>query len=291
VESFKKGAEHVFFCPHHSHHKAKLSVNLDKDTMHCWICGWAGKTLFPIFRMVGGEDLQLYLNSIGKKRDTDEEDKKYDTPLLPEDFRLLVSSIGNNPYRRAAVNYVRSRGLSDLDMLRFKLGYCESGEYRYRVIIPSFDANGELNFFVGRKFYDHIGLSYKHGNFDKDIIFNEYLIDWDEPVILTEGPFDAMKAGTNAISLQGTILRQDMKLFHKIVSSGTKVYVALDADANKKQLGIITALMEHDVEVLSVSLGGAEDLGAMTKEEISSAIVHARPVGSKFDMLRLRVSA
>ena len=240
--------------------------------------------------MVGGEELQLYLESIGRKRDVEDEERRYDNPVLPDTFRTLSSSI-ISPYARAAFMYCKGRGLSEEDILRFKLGYCEDGEYRYRVIVPSFDANGELNFFVGRKFYDHIGLSYKHGNFDKDIIFNEYLIDWDEPIILTEGPFDAMKAGTNAIPLQGTILREEMKLFQKIVSSGTKIYVALDADARKKQMKLVKMLMEYDVNVFSVSLNDAEDLGDMKKEDISSALECARPVRSEIDMLRLRVSA
>jgi len=173
------------------------------------------------------------------------------------------------------------------------LGYCSDGEYKGRVIIPSFDSNGELNFFVGRKIYDHVGLSYKHGNFDKNVIFNDYLVDWDEPIILVEGPFDAMVAGDNAIPLQGTIMSDESVLFAKIVTSRVPVYLALDSDARIKQLDMMGLLLDYGVEVryIDVERYGYDDVGEMTTEIFSGLKNDAFAVTSKLDALRIRTRA
>jgi DNA primase len=234
-EEFQKGDEAVFFCPKHQHYKPKLSVNLKYDNFNCWICGFKGANLKPILFLKGKtDDAVRYASEIDGNRGKHTEDKTYDIPTLPDSFEPLVLG-GHDPYTRHAIEYLKSRGLDEYDFLKYKIGFCKEGECRFRVIFPSFDSDGNLNFFVGRKVYDHVGLSYKHGNFNKNIIFNDYLIDWDKPVTLVEGPIDAIIAGDNAIPLQGTILREDSLLFAKIVTSGVHVNIALDSDAKKKE--------------------------------------------------------
>jgi len=294
-EEFRRNDELVFFCknPHGcngKHHNAKLSVNIKTDSFNCWVCGFSGKSLIGVLKL-GNRDLFLrYLEEVKGKKNAEREEQLYDTPILPSTFNTL-SKRSNDPYRSAAIGYLRSRGIQESDILNYKLGYCVDGDYRYRIIIPSFDVSGELNFFVGRKFYDNVGASYKHGEFDKNIIFNDYLIDWNEPVTIVEGPFDMMKAGENAIPLQGSIFPD--KLFGKIVTLGVPVYMALDVDAKRKQINHMQKLISYGVEVhyVPISKYGVGDVGEMSKEQFQLAKKEAVQVKSDIDLLRMRVSA
>ncbi len=294
-EPLIRGNEASFSCPSPNgckgrHHKRKLSVNLRTDWYHCWVCGFSGGNLAPLFRLSSDRgDLERYL---ADRKQTDQQpEKQFVTPRLPDDFVPLVERNTKSPCARAVVTYLKSRGMTDDDALLYKLGYCENGPYRGRVIIPSFDSDGELNFFVGRTIYDTEPAKYKHGIFDKDIVFNDYLVDWTEPVILTEGPFDAMRAGHNAIALQGSFMREGSLLMRKIVMSGVDVFLAMDADARDKQLKILSLLHSHGVRVRWVDVGKwAKDVGDMERGQLSIAMDTARRIDDEFDLLRLRAA-
>jgi len=293
-EEFRKGDECIFFCPKHQHHKAKLSVNIKTDNFNCWVCGFKGFNLKPLLYFKGrNEEADKYAENIGRKDAKDSRDRaseEYDVPTLPAEFRSLSRSITTDcPYRLHAVRYVQDRGISNKDILRYKLGYCLEGPYKGRIIIPSFDSGGDLNFFVGRKFYDWAGLSYKHGNFDKNIIFNDYLVDWDEPVTLVEGPFDSFVA-ENSVPLQGTILNEDSLLFAKIVTSKEPVYLALDADARAKQMKLMELFMSYGVPVglIEVEKHDALDVGDMTRGQFKHAKHTAFWVHNQIQALRLK---
>lgn len=295
-EGKKKGDEYVFHCPKCKHRKPKLSVNVVTDWFNCWICGkeFSGRTLVKLIAFLYGnksDELDQYFAHLEELRGVVKEKpaQEFDEPSLPNGFRSL-SVTSRSLYFKQAMEYLANRGVSSDDILLYKLGYCEDGEFKNRVIFPSFDANGELNFAVGRAFYENIP-SYKHGNFSKDIIFNDYLIDWDQPIVLTEGPFDAIKAGENAIPLQGSNLNEGSKLFRKIVTSGVEVYFAMDTDAFAKQLKIMEVFHHYGVQANYVNLNGKKDVGVMTKEEFRKAKEAATPIRSDMDLLRLRISA
>jgi len=291
-EEFSKGDECVFFCPKHPHHKPKLSVNVKRDTFNCWICGFKGHNLKPLLFLKGSTDEAIrYSNEVSGERKRQDNHKDYDVPTLPEGFFPLVSSDLNCPYTRDALRYLKGRGINVGDLFKYKIGFCKEGEYKHRIIFPSFDSMGNLNFFVGRKLYDYLGVPYKHGHFDKNIIFNDYLIDWDEPITLVEGPFDAMIAGDNAIALQGTILREDSLLFAKIVTSRVRTYIALDPDARKKQWDLADALLSYGVPVgmIEVESYGAKDVAELGKENFKKILPIA--IDSTFGTLRSRIRA
>ena len=288
---FTKGDEAVFHCPKCQHRKPKLSVNLVTERFHCWVCEWSGKSLLPLMKR-GSPEREEYFNELEERRGVrknQEPEKQYDPVILPPEFRTL-SVPSRSPYYRVAMEYLANRGVCEDDILRWKLGYCEDGEYKHRIIIPSFDEYGELNFFTGRTYYPN-QVNYKHGNFCEDIITNDYMIDWEQPVIITEGAFDAMQAGDNAIPLQGSILREGSKLFRKVVSTGVDVYFALDTDAFKKQLQIIELFLAYGVTCHYVNLFGKKDVGSMTKEEFQECKRRARRVRSETDLLKMRITA
>jgi DNA primase len=274
------------FCPRHDHHKRKLCVNLERDVFHCWVCGWSGKTLEPILRLKRGS--AFYQEYVAEHHDEHEKNKKeYAKVLLPKEFRPLTDEL-RSPWYRQARKYLDDRGVG-LDLIRtYKLGYCEEGEYKNRIIIPSFDEYGDLNFFVGRLFMGE-GLKYKHGVFCKDIIFNDYLIDWSYPITLVEGPFDALKSGPNSIPLLGTGLNENTKVFHKIVESKQPVYVALDSDAWDQAQQVIQKLVAYGSDAYYVDMRGFKDPGDMSREQFGHCLNLSTHIKTSVDLMKLQV--
>lgn len=288
-----KGDEVVFFCPRHGaksgRRDGQLSVNLKTDWFHCWSCGFGGKNLIPLLILRGKtEVLEEYRKELQSKRPEAKPERVYQVPTLPAEFKSLLRPT-DSPWYSRAMAYLSRRGVTAEDILRWKLGYCEDGDYRQRIIVPSFNRDGELNFFVGRLFMGE-GMRYKHGDFNKDIVFNEYLIDWERSVVLTEGPFDAIKAGDNAIPLQGNAVRVESQLFEMIVASGVMVYFALDTDAFRKQLTIIKTFLEYGVGSYYIDLGPFKDVGEMTHQEFQERKARAMPVRDSLDLIRMRVN-
>jgi hypothetical protein len=165
-----------------------------------------------------------------------------------------------------ALNYLKKRDIIDKDILYWKMGYCMDGRYAKRVIIPSFNDSGNLNYFVARSFSSN-NLKYLNPPCSKDVIFNELYLEWDTDLVITEGVFDAVVAGPNAVPLLGSTLRPNSKLFMKIVQNDTPVFLALDPDAEKKEQKIIKLFLGYGLEVYKIDVGGYEDVAEMGKEE------------------------
>ena len=65
------------------------------------------------------------------------------------------------------------------------------GDFAYRIVVPSYNSEGRLNYFVARAWVPK-KMKYKNPTAQKDeIIFNESLIDWEKDVYLCEGVFDS----------------------------------------------------------------------------------------------------
>ena len=265
-----EGQELLFHCPYCNHHKKKLSLNLDRDVFKCWVCNAKGKTRRLVRRF--GTFLQLQKwDDLVKTPDVIrfkdvffapeiEEEKK--TIELPKGFQSLVSSWPHEYH--PAYQYLSSRGLTQADINRWKVGYVEDGFWGGRIIVPSFDDAGQLNYFVGRSYCDH-DRKYMAPKVNKNIIFNELYVEWDEDVILVEGVFDAFKA-YNSVPILGSTMSENSRLLKKIVENDTPVFVALDWDAEKKARKLMRLLMEYGVELYKINTRGIEDVGAITKE-------------------------
>ena len=89
------------------------------------------------------------------------------------------------------MKYLHSRGVTKADILRWKIGFCFDGEYRNRIIIPSFDEDGDCSYFIARS-YTGDSYKYKNPRASKDIVFNDLFIDWNKDLVLVEGVFDAL---------------------------------------------------------------------------------------------------
>ena len=267
--SYDRGSELLFTCPYCRHHKRKFSVNIEKNYYKCWVCDKRGRNVGRVMRrfgslthfrewqdLVGKVDLSDFDNLFG----TEVEEETETILKLPDEF----VSLANKALPRSArpfLRYLSQRGIGKKEIVKWKIGYCSEGEYKNRVIIPSFNKDGFVNYYVARSIADD-WQKYKNPPASKDIVFNELYIDWHEDVIIVEGIFDAIKAG-NGIPVLGSTLRDGGKLFKAIVSSGAKVFLAMDADANDKADRIIQSLMSYGVEVSKIDTSGYEDIAEM----------------------------
>jgi len=198
---------------------------------------------------------------------------------LPADFISFSAKKGVR-YEQAR-EYLLERGLNDYEILFFKLGFCERGDYFNRIIIPSFNHRGELNFFISRSFDKNYYVKYKNPPFNKDIIFNELLINFDKPLVVTEGFFDGIKF-ENSICLLGSSLNKKSNIFKFLVSYPQKIYFALDPDAYEKEIKIMKNLLAFDKEVYKVDITGYKDVGEMPDEIVKERFAKADLINEDF---------
>jgi DNA primase len=267
------GDEYLFSCPFCKHHKPKLSVNLNKGAK-CWVCDWSSSKLSYLVRRLGNreqksewEKLENVVEVIDFAEDLfhEKDEKVHEQRIsLPEEF----VSLANKTLPRTslyALNYLKERGVTRADIQYWKIGYCAGGLYKDRIIVPSFNNSGYVNYFIARTFTDK-WPKYKNPDARRDIIFDELYINWEEPIVLVEGIFDAIKAGPNSIPILGSTLRENSKLFQAIIQYTPIVYMALDQDAEKKSYRIIKSLLQYGVEVRKISIH-KEDVGELTRHE------------------------
>lgn len=287
-------------CAPRDHNKKKLAIRLEDDKNHCWVCGWRAHTLAPLIRKYGSPDKlseyrDRFMSAIDKERSCRivhvEQQKRVE---LPKDFRLLVTA-PPDPDSKAAWRYVTSkRGLTERDMWYFKLGISDEERWRRRVIVPSFDAGGDLNYFVARAIDGFKKPKYDNPDFDKlPIIFNEINVDWTQRLTICEGAFDMFKCNDNVVPLLGSDLNEVSALFNAIIVNNTPVALALDGNMwETKTPKIAKKLFEYNVDVVLVDTREFDDPGQATKAQFKEALAAAKQFdwGSLFNTRLERAS-
>jgi len=256
---------YAFYSPFINHRKRKLEIEFDINNRyfgqwHCWVSDNKGKTFFTLLDKINASKSSIdRVTEILKEtkyrrpifKETPDEEKQYVD--LPKEFKPL-SRPSRFPEYKNALYYIKNvRGLTDYDILKYNIGYCEEGKYKDYIIIPSYDENGNLNYFVTRAYYD---TEYKHRNpsLERNIIGFENLINWTQPVVLVEGAFDAMSAKLNVIPLFGKVVLDALKI--KIIKNKVSdIYIGLDTDAIRNSLKISEYFMSNGVDVYLMMLG------------------------------------
>ena len=263
-QSLSKANEYMWWSPFVTHHKPKLQVNIQTGKWHCWVSNQGGHNLYQLFKKVGAgyQDFKLLNQLLGEtsfyQKDTD---KKSEVIQLPQEMKLLSDKKDTSIIKEHALRFLRKRGITSEDIKRYNLGYCSEGVYQNRIIIPSYDSIGKLNYFVGRDFYAST-LKYKNPPIPKDVIGFDLYVNWSLPIILVEGVFDAMSIKNNSIPLFGkTILP---KLYGKIIENKVKdIFIILDSDAFDDAIQITEKFVNEGISVNFVKLDGKDpnDLG------------------------------
>jgi DNA primase len=230
---------YAFHCPFCNHRKPKLEIKMVPDEKgnnpwECWVCNTRGRTVKSLLRQMklGKEEAIEVLKYVKKGEKITYHD--LEVVELPKEFQPLHSASTTSVIANKIRNYLYKRGMTENDFIKYNIGYCLTGEYTGRIIIPSYDENSRLNFFVGRTF-ENAFMKYKNPSASKDVIVFENMINWDQPVVLVEGVFDAMAVKRNAVPILGKTLPKS--LLQKLVSNKVEdIYIALDRDALKSAL-------------------------------------------------------
>jgi|TARA_R110000822_G_scaffold268314_3_gene391751 DNA primase len=245
----KKQDEYMYWSPFTSHHKPKLQINIQNGNWHCWVSNMGGRNLFQLLSKIGAsksnfDELIELVGDVPRYIKKDNASAK--VVQLPTEFKPLWNG-GDSIVKRHALSYLYKRGIDDSDILKYNIGYCVEGSFSNRIIIPSYDSEGQLNFFVGRDFYDS-KMKYRNSPTSKDIIGFDLFINWDEPIILCEGVFDAMSFKRNAIPLFGKTVMNALQ--KKIIEFKVKViYLSLDSDAITDAIKISENFTNNGIEV------------------------------------------
>ena len=262
-QSLKKTNEYMWWSPFIQHHKPKLQVNVQTGKWHCWVSNQGGHNLFQLLKQVNADRILFkeLSDAVGSTYYTsDKKDDKQIILNLPKEAKPLWNG-GDSVQKLHALKFIMERGLTMEDVVRYNLHYCLNGVYQNRIIVPSYDSNGQLNYFVGRDFYKG-GMKYKNPPIPKDIIGFDLYIDWSQPIVLCEGVFDAIAIKNNSIPLFGkTILP---KLFEKILTKKVKhIIISLDEDAFQDSLKMIKKFFDNGISVNFVKLTNSDpsDLG------------------------------
>jgi len=271
-KSYKSNNEHLFQCPFCKHHKRKFSVNIHRGFYKCWVCDEKGRNLYRLVRKFGSQkDREAWkafsgektdLNAFGNLFEEEEEGNFEQIVEMPPNFHTLTGNV----HFRVPLRYLEKRGINRKDILKWKIGFCSDGPFKERIIIPSFNENGDLNYFIARTFTDDY-RRYKNPPVSRDIIFNELYVDFDKEVTIVEGAFDAVKAD-NAVPILGSTIRETSRLFKKIIQNNTPVLLALDPDAKYKAENIKRLFFKYGIEVRELQYDDERDVGDMSKEEV-----------------------
>ena len=273
---------YAYTCPFCKHPKPKLEIGFDENSSHyqkwhCWVCDKRGSKILSLFKSIEApQEKILELKSLlgsGFRIITTETKAE---AKLPAEFKPLIEITEKNIIGRHALHYLKKRGITKHDILKYNIGYCEGGIYDKMIIIPSYNEEGKLNYFVARNFNSNSITKYKNPPLSKNIIPFEIFINWSSPLILCEGPFDALAIKRNAIPLLGKHIQES--LMKKIVTSTVKqIYIALDNDAMKDALRFAELLLNEGKEVYLVDLED-KDPSEMGFTKFTSLIQTTQPL-------------
>lgn len=287
------GNNYAFYCPICNHRKPKLELDFDSEYYHCWTCQPAtkGRSIVSLFKKLKiSHDLIKEVKRYSKfkaSENTKENTEEKVEIKLPPEYKALAE-YQSSIIAKHALNYLEQRGVTKDDIFKYRIGFCESGRYRNSIVIPSYDKLGALNYFITRTFDKEATRKYNNPKVDKrSIVGFENYINWNVPVVLCEGVFDAIAIRRNAIPLLGKSITEALML--RLVQPEVKtVYVALDQDAQKDAFAYAQKLVDLGKDVYLLELEG-KDPSEMGFEAFTN-LVHTAKKISLFEMMKKRIS-
>lgn len=312
--------------------KYNLEINISKNlknggVFQCWKCGSYDDTMkgtvLKLIRRYGGSTVyrqyKAEISSLINARlynldafsgSTYQKQTVHEEIHLPKTYKKIEL----NKYCKNAVReYVENRGITQDIIDRYNIGYTEYEEddksWSYRIIIPSYDEYGELNYFVGRDYMPdknekltktdtssplngYTRSKYKNCKVDKkEIIFQESQVDWDGDIILVEGAIDCLFFNGNSISMLGKKLDTDYKLYQDIMDKANgKVIICLDSDTRLVETKKIYNLLNKGRlrgKIRYIRLEKYKDFGEVYENEGKKGIIEAIKSAKEFKEIEL----
>lgn len=287
--------------------KRKLAIRTSDHLTHCWVCGYKSKNILGLLTKTDAPKALVaeYLKRFATHdqlmtSETSEVEKPHEQKELelPHSFELLATSSVDDRYAQKMFEYLEKRGCSSIEELWYwKFGFVRYSEetkgYYNRIIMPSFDATGALNYFSARSIGNNKAMKYINPTCEREpVVFNEINIDWNQELTIVEGPFDLVKCGENATCMLGSTLTNEYALFQNIVKHQTPVVLAFDSDALGKMLSVAQNFCEYGIEVRILEMtDSSKDIGDLTKDEVQTlcqnASVYTRKLAYKLRLAEL----
>jgi hypothetical protein len=172
---------------------------------------------------------------------------------------------------------LKQRNIQIDDILKYNIGYCEDGLYGGRIIVPSYNEDGNLNYFVARSFYEDATMKYKNPPVSRDVIVFDNQINWEEPITLVEGVFDSFSVKRNVIPILGKFIPRTLK--KKIFDRGVKeITIMLDSDAISDSTKHTEYFMKNGIKVRNV-IPTDKDAGEMGFDAVKELITKTEETG------------
>ena len=211
--------------------KGNLEINYGRHVYKCWACSETHGTHGPLGKLFDqyATKGQKKVYNLIKPEELKQEDVRRPKLRLPEGFTTFKDSNSRFIPHIEAYRYLTSRGVTDEMIEKYNIGYTVNGDFAYRIIIPSYNLDGQLNYFVARSWVPK-KMKYKNPSVPKDeIIFNEGRIDWDKDIFLCEGAFDSFFLD-NSIVMLGK--KMSKLLFETLYAKANKnIIICCDGDA------------------------------------------------------------
>ena len=283
--------EYEFNCPSQycKHDKDKFNLNFSPgiNIFRCWKCNYKG-FIHRIFEDYGTDEDLIRIKEIiplkGKPK-YEKKKRQYDENItceLPEGYRPLTKK-WNSKYYYKAMEYLKGRRIDEDMIKKFQIGYTESGPRKFRIIIPSFNKNGDVNYYEARSYLPWVKPAYYKPDAEEvpksAIIFNVTNIDFNLPVFITEGVFDMIPL-YNAVPLLGKEI-PDI-LLEKLVKHKTKVILCLDEDALKDSVEMYNRLIECGLDVYFVEI--KDDIAKFYEKHGREALIEVLKAHRKLDL-------
>ena len=223
-----------FNCPicDEDRNKGNLEINYLQHVYKCWSCSESNGTHGHLGKLIDlyGNKKHKKLYKLFQPEETKIKQKPKNKLKLPESFILFKDSNEKYPVRQQAYNYLKSRGVTNDLIEKYKIGFCDKGSHIGRIVVPSYNSDGELTYYIARSWDTKSRAKYKNPQAEKDkIIFNEYMIDWKKDIYLVEGVFDGFFL-PNSIPMLGKHMSE--LLFNTLYEKAeSDIIICLDEDA------------------------------------------------------------
>jgi transcription elongation factor Elf1 len=306
--------QYQFNCPHCAEEKGyvdnkyNLEISFAIGKFHCWACGIAG-SISSLIRSKGGKEMyNEYFNIISDIK----ESKYYNLDMFRDNGDMFTEQYLKLPstYKKIDLNgkidkqlkeYLEKRKISQDIIDYYNIGrttWEEDYSWRNRIIFPSYNSAGDLNYFIGRTYKENDKrVKYKNCDADKSqIILHEDKIQWDADIFLVEGAIDCIYY-PNTISLLGKYLTPKMEIFKKLKEKAkARVIICLDGDTELKETKSIFSILNNGRlygNVYYIRLGTEElpwkDFGEVYETQGKEGIIKAMKSMQKFSTIEMTV--
>jgi DNA primase len=267
----KKDENYAFHCPFCKHHKKKLEIDIQTGLWNCWVCSTKGIKISNLLKKLKANtsDIKNIKENYGAKKERQE----IEILTLPDNFDY-IKPYADDLMNNNAYDYLKKRGLTDDDIIKYKIGYCTYGNNVGEIILPSYDSQGKLNYYIHKNIYTG---RYKNPNYSKNQLIFDVFVNWNEPIVLVEGMFDAISVKHNSVPLLGKFINKTLK--KRIIKSTTDTfYICLDSDAYETSLEICKYLISIGKKVFNVVLPKGEDPSSLGYKKVWEIIKSSKQI-------------